>query len=138
MSKRSIGPRVWPVSKANEPKGDRYKVNGGSVRDGEIGTQIPSGLKTHILLQFADGYQYHYPPRLVSKVEVIDCTPSWSGITPWLVALLTESTPGSAGYKEAVKHLQRMAEVADKYVTFVKGVEHEGSTPEETDPPRRG
>ena len=70
--------------------------------------------------------------------ETIDMTPTWVGVTPWIVALLTNSKPESAGFKEAVKHIKRMAEVADKYVTFVKGVEHEGSTPEETDPPRRG
>lgn len=64
------------------------------------------------------------------KGVTIDCTPTWSGILPWLAALLKQ---GGKGEAEAMKHLAHMARVADQYVEFVKGTEREPG--EDPDPP---
>ena len=46
--------------------------------------------------------------------EKIDLTPTWQGVLPVLVALV--SNGGPSGRAHAMKELVRMAQLADRYV----------------------
>ncbi len=125
---------------------ERYTVNTGiGVYQGKIGTfcgYVSGSFYRHkspqqwVRLQFEDGTVRDYLPGNVTPVQVIDCTPTWSAVLPWCLALIEQNGRSSPGYKKAMEELKRMAEVADKYVTFVKGTESESE--EDTGPKRVG
>lgn len=62
--------------------------------------------------------------RSLTKVVVIDATPTWEAMLPWLLTVFKDGD--FKGQKTALAELTRMAQVADKYVTYVKGTESEG------------
>jgi hypothetical protein len=49
-------------------------------------------------------------------IGVIDCTPTWRGILPVLLLLITDAN--AKGQAEAREELQRMADLADRYVAI--------------------
>jgi hypothetical protein len=51
-------------------------------------------------------------------METIDCTPTWEGITPYLIILLKDGD--REGQKTAEVELKRMAQLADLYVKSQK------------------
>jgi hypothetical protein len=51
-----------------------------------------------------------------NTTQTIDCTPTWSGILPVIVALI--QNPNTR--KDGIIELQRMAELADAYVAKTK------------------
>jgi hypothetical protein len=51
-----------------------------------------------------------------NNTQTIDCTPTWSGILPVLVALIQNPKTNKDGMIE----LKRMAEIADAYVAEKK------------------
>lgn len=59
-------------------------------------------------------------------MKTIDATPTWSAITPWLLAILQEATTKKAR-EAARKEILRMAEVADRHVKYVGTLSAEGS-----------
>jgi 2-methylcitrate dehydratase PrpD len=50
--------------------------------------------------------------------QAIDTTPTWSDILPALVAVIEDSN--AIGKTNAIKELEKMAAVADKYVEYLK------------------
>ena len=52
-----------------------------------------------------------------AMTEVIDCTPTWEGVTAVLFAVLEDGT--EEGKKIAREELVNMAKVADRYNTFI-------------------
>lgn len=52
-------------------------------------------------------------------MKTIDITPTWRGILPALLAVYTDGT--AKGRADALKELQRMADIADQAVADAKG-----------------
>lgn len=50
-----------------------------------------------------------------TKIGTIDLTPTWSGILPTLIALMVDGN--EKGRITALGELQKMAQLADRYVT---------------------
>jgi hypothetical protein len=50
--------------------------------------------------------------------QAIDTTPTWSDILPALVAVIEDSN--AIGKTNAIKELERMAQIADKHIQYLK------------------
>lgn len=46
-------------------------------------------------------------------MKTVDCTPTWSGVAPWLIEVIKSGSP--EGVKAAETELKRMAEAADMF-----------------------
>ena len=46
-------------------------------------------------------------------MTTVNCTPTWSGVAPWLIEVIKSGTP--EGIKAAEIELKRMAEAADRF-----------------------
>jgi hypothetical protein len=60
------------------------------------------------------------PHARTKVVRTIDLTPTWSGITPALVAVLQNPDAPAEAHKTVEKELARMADLADKYVEYFR------------------
>jgi hypothetical protein len=55
-----------------------------------------------------------------NKIKTIDCTPTWEGMLPSILALIEEGNGTKESYKIAKEELLRMAKIADQYAALVK------------------
>jgi hypothetical protein len=56
---------------------------------------------------------------LKKQTVTIDCTPTWEGILPWLIAMIEENGHSAQATTIAKEQLKKMAQVADKYVESI-------------------
>lgn len=56
-------------------------------------------------------------------MKTIDITPTWEAVTPILILTLQQNIASSEAIEIAQKELNRMAELADKWVAHVKETE---------------
>lgn len=54
-----------------------------------------------------------------NEIETIDATPTWSAILPLLLEIHANAA-NPAGRRAAAEELQRMAQLADRYVSNVR------------------
>lgn len=53
--------------------------------------------------------------QIQTKMETIDCTPTWEGLLPLMLAVLDNRKAKEEAKENVRKEIQRMAQIADKY-----------------------
>jgi hypothetical protein len=97
-------PNIPKYSTIGQDEGSRWIIKGG----GEEFMIIHASEK-----EVLDKYGNHI-------AEIEDITPTWSNLILLYLDIVREGDKDSEGYKGVIKEIHKMAQLADKYVEYVK------------------